>query len=128
MIWEIPDTGLSSNLTKPLLTLANHQRRVGIIKWHPTAEHILLSASHDNKICIWNLDTGDCELEIDCHPDTIFCVDWSYDGSMIATTCKDKKLRIIDPRTGEVLKVLNINIFCYYKNINDSQERLAIPI
>ena len=26
-------------------------------------------------------------------------------GSLLATTCKDKKLRIIDPRSGEVLRV-----------------------
>ena len=25
-------------------------------------------------------------------------------GSLLATTCKDKKLRIIDPRSGEVLR------------------------
>jgi hypothetical protein len=25
-------------------------------------------------------------------------------GSLLATTCKDKKLRIIDPRNGEVLR------------------------
>lgn len=104
MVWEIPDGGLTTNLTKPLVTLENHQRKVGIIKWHPTAEYILLSASHDNRICIWNLNSGSCEIEIDCHPDTIYCVDWNYNGSLIATTCKDQKIRIINPRSGEVVK------------------------
>jgi len=28
-------------------------------------------------------------------------LDWNYDGSMLATSCKDKHVRIIDPRTGE---------------------------
>ena len=31
----------------------------------------------------------------------------SRTGSLMATTCKDKKLRIIDPRSSEVLRVGN---------------------
>ncbi|XP_031557332.1 coronin-1A-like [Actinia tenebrosa] len=104
MLWEIPDTGLAHDLTTPLVTLSHHQRRVGIVRWHPTAENILLSASHDNLICVWNLESGEIVTEIDCHPDTIFCVAWNHDGSKIATTCKDKKLRILDPRSGDVVK------------------------
>ena len=29
---------------------------------------------------------------------------FSRNGSLLATTCKDKKIRIIDPRNGEVLR------------------------
>ena len=31
------------NLTDPVATLSYHQRRVGVIQWHPTAQNILLS-------------------------------------------------------------------------------------
>ena len=28
---------------------------------------------------------------------------WNWDGSLFATTCKDKSLRIIDPRNGKAI-------------------------
>ena len=106
-IWQIPDDGLGkTNLTEPLLTLEGlHQRKVHQILWHPTASNILLSASYDPLIVIWNLETGEAVVEIDCHPDLIFSVDWNTNGSLIATTCKDKKIRVIDARKGTVVKV-----------------------
>ena len=105
-IWEIPDGGLTQNLDKPLLELKGaHQRKIGNIQWHPVANNVLLSASADPLICIWNLSTGECAVEIDCHPDLIQSVSWNRVGSKLATTCKDKKIRIIDARSGEVLAV-----------------------
>lgn len=106
-IWQIPDDGLGkTNLTEPLLTLEGlHQRKVHQILWHPTASNILLSASYDPLIVIWNLESGEHVVEIDCHPDLIYSVDWNTNGSLIATTCKDKKIRVIDARKGTVVKV-----------------------
>lgn len=103
-IWEIPDGGLTHNLDEPLLTLEGiHQRRVGIVLWHPVAANVLLSASHDHLICIWNLETGECVTKINVHQDLIQSVSFSRNGHKIATTCKDKKLRIIETLSGKVL-------------------------
>lgn len=106
-IWNIPDQGLGKEiLTEPLLSLEGpHQRKVHQILWHPVAANILLSASFDPQIVIWNLESGEVVQEIDCHPDLIFSVSWNSNGSLIATTCKDKKIRIIDARKGEVVRV-----------------------
>ena len=94
------------NLTQPIVSLEGvHQRRVGIVEWNPVASNILLSASHDHIIAIWNLESGECFKEISCHPDLIYSVSWNHNGSMIATTCKDKRLRIIDARSGEIKQV-----------------------
>jgi len=43
-VWQIPDGGLSENLEEPVADLVAHQRRVGLVVWHPTAQNILLSA------------------------------------------------------------------------------------
>lgn len=43
-IWQIPDGGLLRNLEEPVVDLVAHQRRVGLVVWHPTVHHILLSA------------------------------------------------------------------------------------
>ena len=42
-VWQIPDGGLVTNLTEPIVSLAGHQRRVSLIRWHPTAQSVLLS-------------------------------------------------------------------------------------
>ena len=34
-------------MTAPVVTLQGHQRRVGIVEWHPTADNVLLSAGFD---------------------------------------------------------------------------------
>lgn len=106
-IWQIPDEGLGKEtITEPLLTLSDsHQRKVHQVLWHPVASNILLSASTDPLIVIWNLEIGEAAKEIDCHPDIIYSVSWNTNGSLIATTCKDKKIRTIDVRKGEVVCV-----------------------
>ncbi|XP_063896690.1 coronin-1C-A isoform X2 [Helicoverpa armigera] len=101
-VWQIPDGGLSRTLTDPVVDLVFHQRRVGLVLWHPTAQNVLLTAGSDNQIAIWNVGTGEVLLTLDCHPDLIYSACWNWTGSKLLTTCRDKKIRIIDPRKGEV--------------------------
>jgi WD40 repeat protein len=54
---------------------------------------------------VWDVGCGEAVNVIDCHPDVIYSMSFNRDGSLIATTCKDKKLRIIEPRRGIVLSV-----------------------
>lgn len=42
---------------------------------------------------------------IDCHTDVILSMSFNTDGSLLATSCKDKVLRVIEPRSGAVLQV-----------------------
>ena len=51
------------------------------------------------------LPIGQSVNSIECHPDVIYSMSLNRTGSLLATTCKDKKLRIIDPRSGEVLRI-----------------------
>ncbi|KAG5677351.1 hypothetical protein PVAND_007115 [Polypedilum vanderplanki] len=101
-VWQIPDGGLSRTLTEPVVDLLYHQRRVGLVLWHPSALNVLLTAGSDNQIVIWNVGTGEVLIHIDVHPDIVFSACFNWDGSKLVTTCKDKKIRIIDPRSGEV--------------------------
>lgn len=57
------------------------------------------------QVLIWNLDVGEPVKMIDCHSDVILCMSFNTDGSLLTTTCKDKKLRVIEPRSGRVLQV-----------------------
>ncbi|XP_078235313.1 coronin-6 isoform X3 [Pogona vitticeps] len=99
MVWQIPDYLPVRNMTEPVVTLEGHSKRVGIITWHPTARNILLSAGCDNVIILWNVGTGEALLTLDdLHSDLIYNVCWNRNGSLFLTTCKDKRLRVVDPR------------------------------
>ncbi|KAG1959000.1 coronin-6 [Pimephales promelas] len=103
MVWQIPENGLTSPLSEPAVVLEGHSKRVGIVTWHPTARNVLLSAGCDNLIIVWNVGTGEALINLeDMHPDVIFSVCWSRNGSLICTACKDKKVRVIDPRKGKI--------------------------
>lgn len=58
-------------------------------------------------ILVWDVGTGAAVLTLgsDVHPDTVYSVDWSRDGALICTSCRDKRLRIIEPRKGTVVVV-----------------------
>lgn len=49
-VWQIPDGGLSRTLTDPVVDLVFHQRRVGLVLWHPSALNVLLTAGSDNQV------------------------------------------------------------------------------
>ncbi|XP_040472723.1 coronin-6 isoform X1 [Falco naumanni] len=104
MVWQIPDYVPMRNITEPVVTLEGHSKRVSIISWHPTARNVLLSAGCDNLVILWNVGTGEMLLALDdIHTDLIYNVGWNRNGSLLVTTCKDKKVRIIDPRKQQVV-------------------------
>jgi WD40 repeat protein len=105
-IWRIPSGGLTEDLLEPLVDLRGHQRKVGLVRWHPTANGILASAAFDFKVIVWNALKAKSLCVIDCHRDTIFDLAFNFDGSRMATTSKDKKIRIVHARTGKVIQVL----------------------
>ncbi|NXW77506.1 coronin-2A [Hirundo rustica] len=108
-IWDIPNQLLKRNITTPKKELLGHARRVGLIEWHPTAANILFSSGYDYKIMIWNLDVKDAVLSrpvkiLDTHKDVVLSMSFNIDGSLLATACRDRKIRVIDPRAGTVLQ------------------------
>jgi len=100
MIWGIPPGGLKETQADPLVTLAGHQRKINVVRFHPTAEHVVATGSQDNFIKIWDAENGVDKTSIEDHPGMILDVIWNYEGSSLLTSCKDKMLRLVDPRTG----------------------------
>ena len=45
-VWQIPEEGVMTNLTEPVVDLEGHTKRVTRIEWHPTALNVLLSAGN----------------------------------------------------------------------------------
>ncbi|KAG7256128.1 hypothetical protein CRUP_024266, partial [Coryphaenoides rupestris] len=116
-IWDIPLCGVRQNLTQARKTLIGHSRRVGLIEWHPTAEDLLLTSAYDYKVCLWDVSGAGpvlrCPVRVVVSPVgqpraaelLLRCACFSPDGSRLALTSKDRRLRLLDPRTGLILQV-----------------------
>lgn len=103
-VWHIPENGLSMDLDEYLVDLRGHSRKVNIIRWHPCAEGVIASAAHDCEVRIWDIvDDREAATILKGHPDSIFSLSFNYNGSLLASTCKDKKIRVIDPRAGRLV-------------------------
>lgn len=112
---------------EPIHKFNAHGRKAGHVLWHPTANGILASASTEVKI--WDVEAGSVVSTGETHSDMVQSLSWDYTGTTYATyvlsvcplslkrggkeamlmilvalnanrTCKDKKLRLFDPRAG----------------------------
>ncbi|KAI9357008.1 hypothetical protein DFJ73DRAFT_821808 [Zopfochytrium polystomum] len=104
MVWQVPEGGPKANVEAPLLTLNGHGRKVGHVLFHPSAENVLLSASGDFTVKVWDISTGAQRQELTGHTELIQGISWSYDGALVITTCKDKKIRLFDVRSNTVVQ------------------------
>ncbi|OWK51609.1 Coronin-2B [Lonchura striata] len=101
---ESRNPGTTGRIEPNYPKVCGHQGNVLDIKWNPFIENIIASCSEDTSVLIWNLEIGEPVKMIDCHADVILCMSFNSDGSLLATTCKDKKLRVLEPRSGRVLQ------------------------
>ena len=99
-VWRIPEEGLQSHLTDPLYVLKGHEKKIESLVFHTAASHILASAG-GTELKVWDLNTGAARLA-KSFPDVVHSLSWKSDGSILTTTCKDKKIRTFDPRTGDI--------------------------
>jgi coronin-1B/1C/6 len=102
MIWGIPEGGPTKTVTEPLQTLNGHKRKVGTANFNPVASNVLATSSTDFTVKLWDIEQGKNIRTAEGHADIIQSLDWNYNGSLIATTCKDKKARVFDPRTESI--------------------------
>uniref|UniRef100_A0A3Q1FAQ0 Coronin n=1 Tax=Acanthochromis polyacanthus TaxID=80966 RepID=A0A3Q1FAQ0_9TELE len=96
-VWQVPEGGLTETLTEPELIL-QHTEKIYSIKFHPLASGLLVSSSHDLSVRLWSLESGEQVKLLTGHQDQVFGLAWSPDGQLLATVCKDGKVRIYDPR------------------------------
>lgn len=98
-VWKVPEDGLKSNMREPLVSLEKHSKKVQFCTFNPSAEYIIASSAFDSVIKVWDMSEQEevCGLTV---PDQVMALKWNYNGSLLAATCKDKKLRIFDPRAG----------------------------
>lgn len=97
-IWQIPEEGFKAHQKEPLVDLTGHGKKVSFCCWNPTADNIIASAAFDQTVKIWNVEEGGQVFEKELK-DQAWSLKWNWNGSLLATTLKDKSMYIIDPRT-----------------------------
>jgi coronin-1B/1C/6 len=95
---NVPDGGLTANITAPVQLLQGHKRKVGTVNFHPVANNVLATSSSDTTVKIWDIEKGEEMFSIGGHADIVQSCSWNFDGSLLASACRDKKVRVIDPR------------------------------
>lgn len=103
-ISKIPD-GMPGTVDTPEMVFKGHQKKVQLMKWHPTANNILVSTSWDDTVKLWNCETGEEVSSFNLgNKNNAYSMEFAGDGSLIALTTKDHKMKLIDPRVSEIVK------------------------
>ncbi|XP_034100927.1 coronin-7 isoform X1 [Drosophila albomicans] len=100
-LWRIDEGGLSEPTNAPQGELTAHLDKIYFIRFHPLAADVLLTASYDMTIKLWNLRTMQEMCTLTGHTDQIFDFAWSPCGKLGASVCKDGKIRVYNPRKSE---------------------------
>ncbi|XP_031411675.1 coronin-7 [Meleagris gallopavo] len=70
-----------------------------MLQFHPTADGILTSGV-GKCVTVWDMGQQQPLTALEAHGDQLQSISWKHDGRLLGTSCKDKKLRIFDPRAG----------------------------
>jgi coronin-1B/1C/6 len=85
----------------PVLRIDASFRKVGQVMWHPTAGNVVASATGEHVVKLWDLARPeDARSVLSGHQDSIQSLAFNATGTLMATTCRDRKIRIFDPRAG----------------------------
>eukprot|EP01071_Lankesteria_metandrocarpae_P001416 Lankesteria_metandrocarpae@DN1531_c0_g1_i1.p1 len=103
-LWKIPTDKeqWSQNLRDPLTSLTGHKKRIYTVAFNPITDAAIASGSCDGSLIVWNIAQQSAAYTAE-HPDFVQGCDWNHVGSLLATTCRDKRLRIVDPRASTVV-------------------------
>jgi coronin-1B/1C/6 len=112
-IWQIPDdwepTDENGNakdgkdISESVAELSGHRKKVTLLRYHPTAGNTLLSASGDYTVKLWDVENSQAVQSFEGAENILHDIVWDYTGDQFACTCKDKHVRLVDPRANEAV-------------------------
>ncbi|KYR02087.1 actin binding protein [Tieghemostelium lacteum] len=100
-IWNVDE--LPGDQHKPLVSLSGHTKRLLTAGFHPLASGVVYTVSID-EVKLWDFENKmDLVTLPPVHKGMVTSVSWDYTGGLLTTSCKDKMLRIFDPRSNTMV-------------------------
>jgi len=99
-MWRLEEEVLSADMTEPTGTLEGHKSRIQKLAFHPHASNLLLTVSGDKTQKLWDVAAESELLSMAAPSSEVQSAVWAPDGKLFATTCRDRQLRLFDPRQG----------------------------
>jgi len=95
-------------------TWSGHTKGVQAIRFFPNHGHLLLSAGLDSKLKIWDVHgNGKCMRTYLGHEKAIKDIQWVANGERFISSSWDKKIKLWDTETGQVITTLTSGKIAY---------------
>ncbi|KCV71895.1 hypothetical protein H696_01304 [Fonticula alba] len=98
-VFRFPEDGvLEGNATVADSYLAGHEKKVDHVRFHPSATDLLLSASSDQTVRLWDFRSMQEVVTLSDPETTAQDIYWSPHGSVVLQTGRDGSISMFDPR------------------------------
>ncbi|KAI8824092.1 uncharacterized protein EV422DRAFT_554245 [Fimicolochytrium jonesii] len=103
-IWKIPtdvsQQGVGREIDAADTYLAGHEKKVELLKFHPTVGNILATCSADSTIRLWDLVRMQDRVSLVCPAQSAQHISFDFCGGMVAVMGSDANLYLYDCRAG----------------------------
>ncbi|RWS20786.1 hypothetical protein B4U80_03854 [Leptotrombidium deliense] len=123
---------ISTEQVESIKHFKGHGSAINDLKIHPTDTELLLSASKDHSLKLWNIRTSVCIAVfggVEGHRDEVLCADFHFDGQKIVSSGMDHSLKIWTMETENVQKAIReSHSFSNQSGVSFKTQKQHIPI
>jgi len=122
---------LATDLTVADFYLAGHEKRVDMLKFHPTVKDLLLTASSDMTMRLWDFRKMQEVQILEGFEEQVLGVAWSWAGDLVLQSCKDGKIHLYDARAKNTpvrVRPLSRSFLFFSYRLNIDNKRPPEPI
>jgi WD40 repeat protein len=93
--------------------MKGHTKKAHVVRFHPTVQDVLCSASYDQTVRLWDINTQQEKIRLgesseSAFGDVVQSLDWNWPANALLTSCRDGEARLFDPRTQTLILVTNL--------------------